>query len=441
MKESYQNIIKGLFQEMDQFVYEHPDYGKYYSGYGTGFFTCECYFDMLALYLAGKPDVREITENFVKLHLLLQDETGHIPRHPKDFVEDPNLLRTEGWSSMSTYVNGKMVNPWSWYEQEEHAQPFLCQMAVFASRLQDGKTEWITEEIYQGLKRYLECWLSVWDPTKEGLSVIASAQHGISDNAFTRAGTWRSYYSQTPDFNAFLYIELKCAVKIAEKLGKKEDARYFESQAEIKKERINDLLWNEDAGCYFCRDIRTGRQIPVDAINHYYPLYAGIVPADRAERMVREHLFNKSKFYSPYPFSSYAMDEKTYTQVHVNDTLLLDDYVMLPRGHCNWRGGIWAHPHYLLVQSLKRYGYEQEAAEIADKIFALTIENPYVCEWHNAETGEMQGAKIHAGVQILQRLMPTVLETGFDVDFVSDNLDTPLENRGVLRILGIEDLK
>lgn len=437
MKDKHRDTIKNLFCEMDRFIYEHPDCGKYYSGYGTGFFTCECYFDMLALFLADHRDIIQITQNFVKLNLMLQDESGHIPRHPVDFVEDPNRLDTQGWSSMSTFVNGKMVNPWSWYEQEEHAQPFLYQITAFATRLQNGDTYWITPQIYEGLKKYMDCWLNIWDRTGEGLSVIASAQHGISDNSFSRAGTWRSYYSQTPDFNALLYIELKCAAKIARALHQEEDAHRFEQQASIKKDCINELLWNEEAGCYFCRDIRTGQHIHVDAVNHYYPLYAGIVPADRAERMVKEHLFHESKLYSPYPFSSYAMDEQTYTQFHKNDTILLDDYIMLPDGHCNWRGGVWAHPHYLLVQSLKRYGYTQEAHEVADKIFELTIDNPYVCEWHNAETGEMQGAKIHAGAQILQRLMPAVLKADFDVDFVEDELNKPLTNRKVREALGL----
>ena len=200
-------------------------------------------------------------------------------------------------------------------------------------------------------------------------------------------------------------------------------------------EKRSSVLWDEEAGCYFPRDIRTGQLIKVDAINHYMTLYAGIVPPDRADRMIREHLLNPAKFYTNYPFSSYAQDERTYTQYHINDSMLLDDYTLLPAGHCNWRGGVWSHPHYMLVLALKRLGYADAAQAVADRVFEMTIDNPCICEWHKAETGEMQGAEIFAGVQILERLMPTLLDADFDIDFASDALDKPLNTDAVRTLL------
>lgn len=438
MKSEHQQIIRRLFDRLPEFTYAHPEVGRFFSGYGTGLFTCECFFDAILLYLADYDRDGEISANLIRLLLSLQDpESGHIPRHTVDLVEDPNKLKVEGWSSMSVFVDGRQVNPWTWYEAGEHAQPFLYQIAAFATRERGGDAGWIDDAVYDGLRKYIDCWLRDWDKTGDGLCVVASAQHGLSDNSFPRAGTWRSYFSQLPDFNALLYVELKCAAKIARAKGRETDAAYFEEQAQIKKDKINNLLWDEEAGCYFPRDIRSGQLIPVDAINHYMTLWAGVVPPERAERMIREHLLNEQKLYAKYPFSSYAMDEKTYTQYHVNDTILLDDYTMLPAGHCNWRGGTWAHPHYMVTLALKRYGFEEEARTVARKIFDMTIENPYVCEWHNAETGEMCGAEILAGVQLLQRLMPAMLEAGFDVNFAEDALDKPLDNTAVLRQLGI----
>lgn len=436
MKTEHKQIIRSLFARLPEFTYEHPLYGKFFSGYGTGLFTCECYFDAILLYLSGYDTRGTIAEDLLRLLLNLQDaQTGHIPRHTVDLVDDPNKLAVKGWSSQSVFVDGRQVNPWTWYEAEEHAQPFLWQIAALVCRLRGGDADWMRDVVYEGLKKYLEHWLLRWDRMGDGLCVVASAQHGLSDNSFPRAGTWRSYYAQIPDFNALLYTECKCAAKIANALGKAEDSAWFERQAEIKKVRVNELLWDDEASCYFPRDIRTGKLIKVDAINHYMTLYAGVVPPERADRMVREHLFDPRKFYTRYPFSSYAQDEKTYTQTHVNDTILLDDYVMLPKGHCNWRGGVWAHPHYMITLALKRFGYEAEARDVADKVFELTIDNPYVCEWHNAETGEMQGAEIFAGVQILERLMPSILQAGFDIDFANDALDAPLDNSGVLKLL------
>lgn len=438
MKAEHKKIIHDLFARLPEFTYIHPEYGKFFSGYGTGLFTCECYFDALLVHLADYDTKGEIASNFIRLLLSLQNpQTGHIPRHTIDLVDDPNKLEVKGWSSMSTFINGRQMNPWTWYEADEHAQPFLYQIASIACRAKGGSTEWITDEIYDGLKKYVDCWLQNWDRTGEGLCVVASAQHGLSDNSFPRAGTWRSYFSQIPEFNALLYVELKCAAKIARSKGRTADAAYFESEAEIKKQRVNEMLWDEAAGCYYPRDIRTGKLIKVDAINHYMTLFTGIVPPDHAKRMIEEHLFNPKKFYTKYPFASYALDEKTYTQLHINDSILLDDYTLLPKGHCNWRGGTWSHPHFMIVMALQRYGYEEKARDIADKIFDLTIHNPYICEWHNAETGEMQGAEIFAGVQIFQRLMPTLLEIGFEIDHAEDALDKPIDNSKFLDLLKI----
>lgn len=439
MTDEHKKIIRGLFGRLGEFTYQHPQYGRFFSGYGTGLFTCECFFDALLLYLADYDRQGEIAVNLLRLLLAEQDpETGHIPRHTVDLVEDPNRLKVAGWSAMSVFRNGRQMNPWTWYEAEEHAQPFLCQIAALVCRQRGGSTAWLEGELYQGLKKYLACWLRDWDRTGEGLCVVASAQHGLSDNAFSRAGTWRSYFAQLPDFNALLYIELKCMGRIARALDRAQDAVFYEEQAAVKRDRVNQMLWDEEALCYFPRDIRTGKLIRVDAVNHYLPLWAGIVPPERAEHMVRRHLFNPRKLYAEYPFSSYAQDEKTYTQRHANDTLLLDDFVMLPEGHCNWRGGCWAHPHYMLTQALNRYGYRDEAREVAKKVFDMTIDNPYVCEWHNAETGEMNGAEIFAGAQLLQRLMPTLLDAGFDIDFAADELDKPLDNGKVLALLAAE---
>ena len=42
MKTEHKQIIRSLFARLPEFTYEHPLYGKFISGYGTGLFTCEC---------------------------------------------------------------------------------------------------------------------------------------------------------------------------------------------------------------------------------------------------------------------------------------------------------------------------------------------------------------------------------------------------------------
>ncbi|HRU32721.1 MAG TPA: hypothetical protein P5310_04845, partial [bacterium] len=60
---------------------------------------------------------------------------------------------------------------------------------------------------------------------------------------------------------------------------------------------------------------------------------------------------------------------------------------------------------------LKNYNYNEEALYIAKKFYEVSINNPSLYEWYNAETGEGQGGHpFVAGISILGLFLPLELE-------------------------------
>lgn len=422
-------------------IHRDPTYGTYFSGYGKGLFTVESYFDNIALFYAGNV---ELGKTALRIYLEQQQENGFILRHWEQPRGSPQAVAhglLPSLASTEPQHPYEMTNPYAIYEGEEHAQPFLFQMALFSSRAGGGDISWLDDGMYRKLKKFLNHWTTAWDRDSNGLSEWASAPHAIADNQFDRAGVWRSYFCEGADLNSFLYLEFLAAEKIAAAKGFRGDAAYFACQAALKKHLIQQLLWNEQDGFYYDRDARTGLPIKVKSVNGLYPLWAGIPDQRQARRLVEEHIMNPREFWSAYPLPSYAMNERNYTQHHVPPPLI-DIYYALPEGHCNWRGGVWAHGNYMVAHGLERYGFTKEARSLARKSYDLAAPDPDLYEWYNAETGAHQGSHpLCAGAQVLMRFLPTELDVSINPVLIAD-VSQPLDNHRLRQALSIkEDLR
>jgi neutral trehalase len=109
------------------------------------------------------------------------------------------------------------------------------------------------------------------------------------------------------------------------------------------------------------------------------PLFAGAATPDRARRTIETHLMNPNEFWLAYPVASYAKTEPDYYQGSLNK-------------ECNWRGSTWAPTNYMIFQGLMRYGFADEAKDLATRLFDMAVvKNPVLREYYNAETGEGLG--------------------------------------------------
>lgn len=138
--------------------------------------------------------------------------------------------------------------------------------------------------------------------------------------------------------------------------------------------------------------------------------WAGIATKDQALLLVERHLKNPNEFWINYPIPSYALCEPCYTQTY-KPALGTNPVYTLGEGHCNWCGGLWPHWEYLITHGLKNYGYEEEALYISRKFYEVSVNNPSLYEWYNAETGEGQGMHpFVAGISILGLILPLEIE-------------------------------
>ncbi len=121
----------------------------------------------------------------------------------------------------------------------------------------------------------------------------------------------------------------------------------FDELAQI----INDRYWDEEDGAYY--DISSSEPhgcVKVLTPASFWPLLAGVVPRERAVRLV-EHLKDARRLGGDVPFPSVSRDSR-----HFN-----------PGGEY-WRGGIWLPTAYMCVRALAENGFPELADDLAEKV-------------------------------------------------------------------------
>ncbi|MBS3821510.1 MAG: hypothetical protein KGY81_07095, partial [Phycisphaerae bacterium] len=332
------------------------------SGYSYGeFYDWDLYFECIYLSYYG---VATFCQTNVKSFLKQQYVNGFVPR---------TLIGNHGMTF-------------------QHVKPFLAQ-TVWLGYQQSGTLEWIKEReglgypyfsehtsYYEKLKKSMDYWFWYQDYDKNGLPVWDSADHSGMDNQDSRAGRIRECFCEGVDLASYLIREMRALARIAEALGHEEDARTCREHAIRLADLVNSVFWDSQDGFYYDRHEVSGERISVKSVAGFTPLWAGIVPKERAQRLIEEHLFNEQEFWLAYPVSGYARTEPDYVQAP------------WPGPNCNWRGTTWIPLNYMIVHALRDYGYQDKARELVEKTFDLVYRrNPVTREYYNAETGSGQG--------------------------------------------------
>jgi len=185
--------------------------------------------------------------------------------------------------------------------------------------------------------------------------------------------------------NALFALDAWALSEIACLLGLTEEAERLALEYARMGERINAQLWNEAAGIYQNRHW-DGRFSPHLSPTNFYPLLAGIVPAERARRMLSEHLLNEEEFWGRFVLPSIARNDPGYHQQELrrdNIAQTIGEY---------WRGRIWGPMNFLVSEGLHRYGFDAEAHEFAQRSLTLFLQEwqgqAHVHENYHDLTGE-----------------------------------------------------
>ncbi len=173
------------------------------------------------------------------------------------------------------------------------------------------------------------------------------------------------------NFNCILIRANTCLRSIAKTIDKELPEELLTSMRKTKNGL--DQLWDAYSGQYYSRDFATHKLIKVPTIATLLPLYAGTVTDERAEHLVKL-LKNQHLFASKYPIPSVPLNSEWFS----------------PSTY--WQGPTWVNTNWLVIQGLKRYGYDDEAARLTEKTIELAATHEYN-EYFSPLDGKPAGVK------------------------------------------------
>lgn len=262
------------------------------------------------------------------------------------------------------------------------------------------------EEAYESGSRFADFLMRTRDRDGDGLyEWIHEAESG-------RAGSnvlWRALGSgpesvrdvEALDLNCFLARELGTLSEMANRLGKRDAAQRWKEKAAALAASINENMWDPESGFYYHIDrdsnsfrSRKGVDLRRMEIIGFLPLWAGIVPKERMQALLR-HFDNPSRFGRPRGVPSLSADDPGYDAV--------------PSGCCNWAGPVRMNWNYLVFQGLLENGYRDRARTLADRNLKAASErlgqDHSFPESYNPDGGESRGLSQYFASGILARVL------------------------------------
>ncbi len=257
-------------------------------------------------------------------------------------------------------------------------KPFLAQGALIASEGL-GDYEWV-KPIWESMRKvvaYRE--RTQFDP-KYGLFFWENAISSGADNnvALTNDEKDKSAILAT-DISTFQFREYKAMAALAANLGKTDETlRYLQKAADLKAAMLRHFWFAQDAIFY---NIRRDTGKPVERISYssFVPLIDDILPEKSAKEMITRYMLNKDVMLAPYGIRSLSKQDPAY-----NNAAIIVPY-------SNWQGPIWINANYMNYISLKRYGFDKEAAELSGILGRMVVAD--IQKWgsmhedYDAETG------------------------------------------------------
>lgn len=258
-------------------------------------------------------------------------------------------------------------------------KPFLAQGALFASeRLNDYA--WV-RHVWPQMQRILAYRERTQFDRHWNLWFWQNAmQSGADNNAALTNDPADPSAILAVDASVFAMREYEAMAALAYKLADREDAARYRRKAAATRHAILAKLWVQKDAVFLNRRRDSGVWVSSISWSSFVPLADGLVPESDARRMIRLHLLNPAEMQSPIGFRSLAKSDPAY-----NNDAIIDPY-------SNWRGPLWINANFLCWIALRRYGFHDEAHELA--VSLATILHRDIAQWgsmhedYNAETGD-----------------------------------------------------
>lgn len=333
-------------------------------------FLCywDSYFTSLGLWADGRDAlVADLAENL----LWLIEHYGYVPC----YILDWDLTRSQNPVASILFRENYERNPdQAWLKRalramrREHA--FWVTQRMTPSGLCRG--------FFHGGPDAVERFSQVLEERLGPVPKDPKARQRFLIEAMAEAETWDftpRYGGRATDFNpidlnAMVYV-LECNLAwAAEACEENEEANRWRQRADATRQRINDLCWDEERGCYYDYDFRAGRRGTVLSAAVTFALWAGIPNESQAARCVERLRQLECEHGLPA------------CEPGANRRVVL----------CQWDyPNAWPPLQASAVLGLRRYGYEEDARRIATKYLNTVCRHfkntGQLWEKYNAQTG------------------------------------------------------
>lgn len=228
------------------------------------------------------------------------------------------------------------------------------------------------QEAYQSGKKFYQYWLNNRDSDNDGLcewgahAMLESVRDGQTA-VWDQVG-WPANF-ECLDLNVMLVSEAQALANMAQELGYSGEYQYWSDEAAARTDSINKYMWDAQTGFYYHVDkidhdftFNSTDDLKRQEIIGFLPLWAGVADSQQAVQLV-QHLTDPGKFWRNYGIP----------------TLVADDPYYNPMGY--WNGPVWVQWQYLIFRGLLRYGYVNEARQLADNVFDQVVHQLKTNHW------------------------------------------------------------
>lgn len=277
-------------------------------------------------------------------------------------------------------------------------------------------------EVFPTLLRWHDWWMTARDGNGDGLLEWGSddfpSPHAQWQAHTLQAARYESGLDNSPMYddvtfdpaantmtqtdiglNAAFAMDAWALSRIASELGDVAAADRLSIEHEAIARRINDRLWSERDGLYLNRGWNGDFSRRISPTS-FYALIGRAATAERAKRVVEEHLLDEREFWGSHVIPSIARSDPAFAD---------QDY---------WRGRIWGPMNWLVYEGLSAYGFDDVRREMGRRCMRTFLGEwqgeSHVHENYNGTTGEGDDARYSEPVYFWGGLLALIglLESG-----------------------------
>jgi glycogen debranching enzyme len=160
------------------------------------------------------------------------------------------------------------------------------------------------------------------------------------------------------EVQGYVYLAKTRMADVYGVLGRTEDSRRLQEEADLLKRRFNESFWMEDEKYFAAALDADKRQVRTVMSNPGHGLYCNIVDEDKAIALAKRLL-------APDMFSGWGIRTMSKAAAAYN-----------PMSYHN--GSVWPHDNALIAAGLKRYGFARSTNRVATALFDAAIQADYL---------------------------------------------------------------